>query len=307
MTPRPLQDTPRDPNVPPEASWAPPGPQKTLQDPLPQQTHGPSEGLQGTQRPSRTPWDTPDRRGALQRRRAPPAPGASLSPPLGAPAPFPSAAPPRSFPPQPPFPPDTHTTPPRSGTISSGLRMPNWTRLMVRNGQALSPEGGPPCMVPARGTAASRRLSYSRIPSPSPFPGPPVPAPPTPGNGGGPQRTVARPPPFSRPTAARSPARLSAAAAGASLYRLAPLRAGRGAWPERTKQPSGKKEGGRCGGTGARRGGCRDRGGGGAGGGRGSRYRPPEERDGGRGGRERGRLHGVTPPPPPRWERLMNN
>lgn len=35
------------------------------------------------------------------------------------------------------------TSPKRKPTSSSGLMMPNWTLLIVRNGHALSPEGGP--------------------------------------------------------------------------------------------------------------------------------------------------------------------
>lgn len=60
----------------------------------------------------------------------------------------------------------------RSPTISSGLRMPNCTRLMVRSGHALSPEGAPPCIfasfclsLPARDHVTLLCLRLSQPPA----------------------------------------------------------------------------------------------------------------------------------------------
>lgn len=52
-------------------------------------------------------------------------------------------------------------------TSSSGLRTPNCTRLMVRSGHALSPEGGPPPCIAEAG-ALRRRKPHYKNPAPPP-------------------------------------------------------------------------------------------------------------------------------------------
>lgn len=52
-------------------------------------------------------------------------------------------------------------------TSSSGLRTPNCTRLMVRSGHALSPEGGPPPCI-AEADALRRRKPLYKNPAPPP-------------------------------------------------------------------------------------------------------------------------------------------
>lgn len=52
-------------------------------------------------------------------------------------------------------------------TSSSGLRTPNCTRLMVRSGHALSPEGGPPPCIAEAGALRRRKPLYKN-PAPPP-------------------------------------------------------------------------------------------------------------------------------------------